>query len=149
MSLKDRIANDFKSSMLAGDKFASNTLSTLKASILNEEISSGKRETGLADSEIESVVAREIKKRHESIDLYKSAGRDELALDEQNEIDLINKYLPEQISQEDLEKEVRDGVEKYESDKNSFGLIMKDLKAKLGSKVDSARLVKTIKEKIK
>lgn len=148
MSLKDRIYNDFKASMLSVDKFASSTLSTLKASILNEEISSGKRDDGLDDNGIENVIAREIKKRSESVDLYKKAGRDELANDEQAEIDILSKYLPEQISEEELETEVIASIKKYELEKNSFGLVVKELKAKLGSRVDGARLANAIKEKI-
>ena len=69
MSLKEKINADLKVSMLARDSFSTNVLRGLKAAILSEEVTKNKREEGLDDSEIESVIAREVKKRNEAAKL--------------------------------------------------------------------------------
>src|SRR6478735_1495530 len=102
MALKQRITDDMKAALLGGDRFVGDTLRNLKAAILNEEVAAGKRDTGLADSEIEQIVAREVKKRHESIKLYEANGRPELAEPEKDEIAVIEKYLPAQLSEDEL-----------------------------------------------
>ena len=66
MALKEQITAEMKAALLGGDRFVGETLRNLKAAILNEEVAQGKRERGLSDQEIETVIAREVKKRAES-----------------------------------------------------------------------------------
>ena len=78
-SLAEQIQNDMKVALLGGDRFVGETLRNLKAAILNEEVATNKRDEGLADDEIEKIVAREVKKRTESIAPYEQNDRPELA----------------------------------------------------------------------
>jgi uncharacterized protein YqeY len=75
VSLKSSIENDLKAALLSGNRFKVQVLRSLKAVILDEEVAQGKREEGLDDSTIENLIAREIKKRKESAEAYKQAGR--------------------------------------------------------------------------
>jgi len=100
--LKDKISNDLKAALLSGDRFMGEVLRGLKAVILNEEIVQGKRETGLDDSVIEQLIAREVKKRNESASLYDDANRPELSANERAEAKIIMNYLPAQLSEDDI-----------------------------------------------
>ena len=72
MTLKERIQNDMKAALLGGNRFEGEVLRNLKAAILGEEVNAGKREEGLQESEVEALIAREVKKRKESIKFYGS-----------------------------------------------------------------------------
>ena len=72
MALKERIDGDLKTALLGGDRFKAQVLRGLKAAVLNEEVAKNKRDEGLDDASIEQIVAREIKKRNESAELYTS-----------------------------------------------------------------------------
>ena len=98
MALKELVSNDMKTALLGGNRFEGDTLRNLKAAILNEEVAQNKRETGLTDAEIEVIIAREVKKRRESIALYEANNRPELAQAEKDEVAVLEKYLPEGLN---------------------------------------------------
>src|SRR5690606_34809871 len=102
MVLKDTIQNDTKAALLSGDRFVGDTLRNLKAAILDEEVKQNKRDVGITDEKIEKIIAREVKKRNESIAVYEANGRPELAETERKEADILSRYLPEQMSEEEL-----------------------------------------------
>lgn len=149
MSLKERIDADLKSALLGGDKNKTNTLRGLKAVILDAEVSTGKRADGLGDSEIEVLIQKEISKRNESVTLYNSNSRPELADQEQSEIDIIQAYLPKQLTEDEL-KIVVDEILSSESDVSikDMGRIIGVVKSKVGNSADGATIAKVIKSKL-
>ena len=78
-ALQQRIADEMKAALLGGDRFRVQVLRGLRAAILNEQVATGQREAGLDDAAVEKLVAREVKKRLESAELYRANGRAELA----------------------------------------------------------------------
>src|SRR5690242_11291625 len=100
--IKDRINQDLKAALLAGDKYLANTLRNLKSAILYEEVAQNKRETGLDDESVTRVLAKEAKKRQESADLYLQGKADERAENELREKAVIEKYLPKQLTEAEL-----------------------------------------------
>ncbi len=102
MALKDQIDNDLKAALLGGDRFKGEVLRGLKAVILNEEVAQQKRDAGLSDEVIEQLIAREVKKRQESATIYDGAGRPELSEKERAEAQVIEAYLPAQLSESDI-----------------------------------------------
>src|SRR5688572_3773311 len=106
--LKTQLDQDLKVALLAGDKTLAMTLRGLKSVILYAEVAKGSREQGLSDEEIVGLLTKEAKKRQESADLYKQGGNEEKANAELAEKKVIEKYLPEQMSEEDLQKIVDD-----------------------------------------
>lgn len=149
MSLKQRLQDDTKAAMLAKDRFRTDVLNSLKASILNEEVAQGKRDEGLADVEIEQIVSREIKKRNESSKLYQDAGRQELADNEIAERDILVEYLPKQLTESEVEAVVRQTIEDLnKSGPVNMGVVIGAVKKQLGNSADGAVIARIVKDSI-
>ena len=150
MTLKDTIQNDMKAALLSGesgDRFVGDTLRNLKAAILDEEVKQNKREEGLSDEDVEKIVAREVKKRNESMAVYEQNGRPELAETERKEAEVLAKYLPEQLSEDEIRKVVTAKVaELGVSGPQAMGQVIGALKQQLGNTADGATLAKIVKE---
>lgn len=151
MSLKEIISNDLKAAFLGGNRFVSDTLKGLKAMILNQEIATGKRETGLTDAEVEAVLTKEVKKRKEAAAIYAQAGRTELADKELAEVAVFEKYLPQPLSETEIEALVQQVV----ADKGlalevkNRGLIIGQVKQQVGSAADGAIIARVVSHLIK
>ena len=147
MSLKAQLDNDIKAALLSGNRFGAEVLRGLKAVILNEEVAKGVRDTGLDDASIEALIMKEVKKRQDSIQQYTAAGRPELAEQEKNEMDVLSAYLPEQLSEAEIQAVVDATIAALGvSGPQAMGQVMGAVKAKLGTSADGAtvaRLVKT------
>lgn len=145
MSLKEKINADLKVSMLARDSFSTNVLRGLKAAILSEEVAKNKREEGLDDSEIESVIVREVKKRNEAAKLLD----EERANNELKEAEILSKYLPEMMNEEEALKIVQNEVSKLdEKSPKQMGQVIGSIKAKYGNSIDGSMLAKMVKEEL-
>ena len=145
MSLKEKINADLKVSMLARDSFSTNVLRGLKAAILSEEVAKNKREEGLDDSEIESVIVREVKKRNEAAKLLD----EERANNELKEAEILSKYLPEMMNEEEVLKIVQNEVSKLdEKSPKQMGQVIGSIKAKSGNSIDGSMLAKMVKEEL-
>ena len=148
MSLKQQIDQDLKQAMLAGDKMLVTTLRGLKSAILNEEVAKGVRETGLPDDDIVNLFTKEAKKRQESADLFKQGGNDEKASQEQAEKEVINNYLPEQMSEEDLAGLVDVAIASMGKDPAKMGQIIGAVKQKAGAGADGAAIASLVKQRL-
>ena len=138
-----------KAALLGGDRFVGETLRNLRAAILNEEVATNRRGTGLTDEEIEKVVAREVKKRVESAKLYRDNNRLDLAEPEEQEIAVLKKFLPEQIDEGELTRLVADKIAILgEPGPQAMGQIIGALKQDLGNKADGALLARIVKEQL-
>ena len=149
MSLATRIQDDMKAALLERHRFVADTLRGLKAAILNEEVAAGKRDTGLGDSEIEKIIAREVKKRRESIALYEQNDRPELAADEQKEVEILERYLPEQLSEDEVRAVVDEVIAATGAEgAQAMGQVIGAVKAKVGNTADGALIAKIVKEQL-
>lgn len=150
MSLKDKINNDLKAALLSGDRFKGEVLRSIKAVILNEEVAKGAREIGLDDENIEKLLVTEVKKRSESADLYEKAGRDELAKDEHKEAEIISAYLPQQLSEAEIESVVEQAISELgATDPSALGKVIGAVKTKLGNTASGAVIAKIAKNALK
>lgn len=149
MALKERIADDMKAALLGGNRFAGDVLRNLKAAILNEEVSQGKRDTGLDDADIEKVIAREIKKRREATKMYRDNARDDLADQEDKEADVLASYLPEQLDESAVRALVQATItELGVSGKQAMGQVIGAVKKKAGNTADGAIVAKIVNEEL-
>lgn len=149
MSLKTQLADDLKSAMLARDSFLTDLLKGIKSAILNQEIASGKRDEGLSEAEVESLLAREAKKRDEAANLFEQGGNQELADKERREKEIIAKYLPEQLSTEDIEKLVAEAIANTGATEiKDLGKVIGQVKAKAGNSADGALVAKIAKDQL-
>lgn len=105
------------------------------------------KKSELIDDEIISVLSSEIKKRKDAIDLYEKGGRQELADKEKREIEVLKKYLPEQLSEDALKKLVEESISKVGAkETKDMGKIMADLAPKIKGRADNAEASRIIKE---
>lgn len=141
--------NDMKAALLGGNRFEGEVLRNLKAAILNEEVATNRRDEGLDDAEVEKVIAREIKKRRESAKLYRENGRDELAEPEEQEAAVLEKYLPEQMSEGDIRTLVHAKIaELGVSGPQAMGQVIVAVKQQAGNSADGAKVAKIVKEEL-
>ena len=146
MALKEQINNDLKAALLGSNRFVADTLRNLKAAILNEEVATGRRDEGLDDTEIEGIIAREVKKRNESKALYDQNGRPELAEVEQNEIEVLAAYLPQQLTEDEIQAVIDEVVaELGATDMKAMGQVIGAVKARCGTAADGATVAKLVK----
>ncbi len=146
-TLKQRISDEMKAALLGGDRFRGDLLRNLKAAILNEEVAKQKREEGLNDAEVETVLTREAKKRTESATLYRQNDRAELAETEERELEIIQEFLPEQMSQDDVQAVVDAKIaELGASDMKAMGQVIGAVKQQVGNATDGAMVAKLVKE---
>jgi uncharacterized protein YqeY len=149
LALRDQIQNDMKAALLGGSRFEADVLRDLKAAFLNEEVALGKRDEGLSDEAYEKIIAKEVKKRAESIKLYEENGRPELAENEKNESVVLEKYLPQQMSESEVLAVVTQTIEEMgAAGMQSMGMVIKAVKDKVGNTADGATVARIVKEQL-
>lgn len=131
MALEARIESEFKAAMKAQDKTLVSTLRMLKAEINNLKIDENKKE--LTDIEIIKIVHRQVKQHKDSIEQFEKGKRQDLVDKEKKELAILNVYMPEQCSPEELKKIVEDAVRETGA----------------SSKKDMGRVIKAVMEKVK
>jgi len=147
MSVKDKVNENFKNAMRAKDTLRLNVLRQLISAVGNEEIATGKREEGLSDEGYLKVVKREARKRQDAIGQFEKAGRVELVNQENQELEILQAYLPAQISREEVERVVGEVV--IESGANSlgqFGQVMSQVMKRIGDRTDGNVVSDLVKE---
>lgn len=146
-ALKQRINDDIKTALLSGNRFTAETLRGLKAAILNEEVAKGKRDDGLDDVAVEQIIAKEIKKRHESAALYEKGDRQESADAERAEADVLQAYLPEQASEMEIQTVIDEIVSTTgATGPQAMGSVIGAVKGRFGSAADGATIARLVKE---
>ncbi|EGK8255069.1 GatB/YqeY domain-containing protein [Campylobacter coli] len=144
MATKEQILNDIKEAMKQKDDFKRDTLRTLNAAFKQVEVD---ERIELDDERILKIITSEIKKRKDAIELYSKGGREDLAQKEQEEITLFESYLPQQLSDEELQMALKELIANLGvSSLKDQGLVMKEAKAKFGARVDGKRLNVTLRE---
>lgn len=147
MPLKAQLDNDIKAALLSGNRFSADVLRNFKAVVLNEEVAQGKRDEGLDDESIEKLLAREVKKRAESATLYDEAGRGELAENERAESKILEAYLPEQLTEADIQKAIDETIAALGvSGPAAMGQVIGAVKGKLGNAADGATVARLVKD---
>lgn len=147
--LKDTIQSDLKAAMLSGDKTRVSILNMVKSSILNEEIAKGIRGTGLEDDAVLQLLQKEVKKRTDAAEMYKKAGDEDRSKTEFFESEVIAKYLPQQLSDDELEAIVEDQISAIKPEvPKDMGRVIGAVKAKVGQQADGARIAQMVKQKL-
>lgn len=143
MSLKERIAEDIKTYLREKDTVSLNAVRMLKSDIKNAEIEAIKE---LDEAGIIKVVQSGIKKRRDSADVYTKANRMDLADKELAEVKALEKYLPKQLSEAEIEAIVKGTLEELgEGDRKKIGVILKAVTAKIQGQADNRTISEVIK----
>ncbi|MGI8920019.1 MAG: GatB/YqeY domain-containing protein [Pyrinomonadaceae bacterium] len=144
MSLKQQIISDLTASMKAQDTARTSTLRMVKAGIVNREIEKG---GGLDDDEMAKLLRSMVKQRKDSVEQFEKGARPELAAKEQAEIVVIEAYLPQGASQDEIEQAVAAAIAETDAaSMKDMGKVMKAVQATLGGKNADGR---TISEAVK
>jgi uncharacterized protein YqeY len=142
MSLKQQIISDLTASMKAQDAPRTSTLRMVKAAVMNREIEKGGE---LDDEEMMKLLRSLVKQRRDSVEQYEKGARPELAAKEKTEIDVIEAYLPQAASREEIEAAIAAAIS--ETGANSIkdmGKVMKSAQAALAGKNADGRTVSEI-----
>ena len=148
MTLKEQILKDFMTAFKAKDMITKDTLSMVKSEISNAEIDLGTREDGISDEEAIKVIKKMVKQRKDSIKQFEEGGNIEMAEGEKAELKVLEKYLPEQMSAEDIEVRVKEVIAKVgASSPADIGKVMGAVMAELGAEADG-NVVREIANKL-
>ncbi len=152
MALKQQIQDDLNEAVKGREELISSVLRLLLSAILNKEKEKRyklkeDKDVPLTDEEIIGIVSSEIKKRREAIELYEKGGRQELADKEKKEAVILQKYLPEQMSEVELKKLVVEAIKKTGAkEQKDMGRVMQELAPKTKGKADGSLISKVVKE---
>lgn len=147
--LEKQIEQDLKTALLSGNKVDAETLRGLRSALLNAKIEQGKRDEGLDDAAVVLILSKEAKKRQESADLYVQGGNQERADAELVEKALIEKYLPAQLSEEEILQLVDDAISSTgASGPQGMGQVIGAVKAKAGASADGSVIARLAKERL-
>ncbi|HXR49673.1 MAG TPA: GatB/YqeY domain-containing protein [Verrucomicrobiae bacterium] len=147
--LEQKLEQDLKTALLAGDAQRVSTLRGLKSVLLNEKVAKGKRESGLTDEEVLPLLSKQAKQRQESADLYVQGGDQVRADKELSEKAIIEEYLPAQLSEAEIAKVVDEVIaETGAQGPAGMGQVIGQVKQRLGASADGAVIAKIAKEKL-
>lgn len=142
--LKQKLKDDLKKAMKGGDKVRRSVIRLLMAAIKNAEIA---RQAELSDGDILGIMAKEVRQRQESITAFKQGNRQDLVAQEEAELAILEEYLPEQITRDEIIAEAQRVIEQVgaqgPSDK---GKVMPQLIAKLKGKADGREINAVVTE---
>ena len=141
--LKEKLLEDLKNCMKEKNVVRKNVIQMVRAAILQVEKDNG---ITLDDNQIIDIIAKESKKRKDSLVDYEKSGREDLINELKEEINILAEYLPKQLSMEEVEKIVKEVIEaEGATSMKDMGKVMKSAKAKIGAASDG----KTINEVVK
>jgi uncharacterized protein len=144
--LKEQIENDLKSAMKEKKQLELDTLRMLRARVQNEEIAKQKE---FGDPEVIELVASEVKRRKDSIESYRQGGREELAQKEEAEMQVLQKYMPAQLSEDEVRQIITETLAGQELSQADFGKAMGLVMPKLKGKAPGDVVSKLLKENLK
>ena len=146
MALLEQLNKDMVTSMKNKDSFALGVIRMAKGAIQLESINKKKE---LTDEDVVSVISKQIKMRNDSITEFSKANRTDLVEQNKKEIEILSKYMPEQLSLDEVNKILDDAFAQINpTSSKDMGLIMKEVTPKLKGKADMGQVTANIKERI-
>lgn len=147
--MQDQIDRDLKAAMLAKDKQKTEVLKGLKSAMQYEAVSANSPDRRLDDPAVQKVLARESKKRLETAQIYQKAGEQSRAQTELDEKQIIDAYLPKQLSEDEITKAVQQEIAKLASPTPAdIGRVIGSVKSQLGAAADGATVARIVKEQL-
>ena len=146
MTLSERINNDLKEAMKSKDSFRLSVIRMVKGAM---QLAKPNPREELTDDDVIAVISKQIKMRNDSIKEFEAAGRSDLVEQNKKEIEILNTYMPKQLSEEEL-TEIIDKVfeEVKPTSQKDMGLIMKNISPLVKGKADMSLVNKLVKERL-
>lgn len=150
MSIQDQILSDLKQAMKNKEKDRLTVLRSLKSKLLEREISERKGgEAQLSDEQVIEVLMKAAKQRKESIEQFKEGDREDLVANEQKELDIIESYLPEMLTEEEIRDIAQKKIEELGAENMAdMGKVMGALMGELKGKAEGSLVSKVVKEEL-
>src|SRR6266567_2548648 len=149
MSIIERVDSDLKEAMRAKDTTKLGVLRMLKSALKYAAIAKSDADAELSDAEAAQVIRKQAKQRQDSIESFEKGGRVELAEKEKEELSILNAYLPQAMSADDVAKIVRETIAEIgATSKSQMGAVMKALQAKVAGRVDGKTLSAEVSRKL-
>lgn len=150
MTIQEKIVSDIKAAMKARSQDRLRVLRSLKAKLMEKEISERKDgEASLSDEQSIEVLMKAAKQRKESIDQFEEGGRDDLAENEKAELTIIEEYLPEMMDEDDVRSVVKEKIAATgATGMQDMGKVMGPLMGQLKGKADGGLVSKIVKEEL-
>ena len=144
--MRQQILDDLKKAMKAQDKETLAVIRMVKAAIQMEELNTKKE---LTDDEVINIISKQIKTRKESIEEFKKGNREDLVEKTESEIKILEKYLPEQLSKEEVEAIIEKAFDQIKPESiKDMGKVMKEVSPKVNGRYDKGEVSKMIREKL-
>lgn len=145
--MRERIDEAYKTAMKAGDKRRTATLRSINAAIKDKDIEArGLGKGPLTDADILPLLQKMVKQREESLAIYSQAGRADLATVEKEEIDILNEFLPQGMSEAEVEQAIRDAIAKTGAQGGKdMGKVIAALKADYPGRIDFSKASARVK----
>jgi uncharacterized protein YqeY len=145
-TLKEQVEKRFKEAMSTRNDAELSLFRMIKSSVKNKEIEVGHE---LDDAEMTAILEKEAKQRRDSIEQYKSGNRQDLAKHEEDELNIIESFLPEKMSEEEIREIVKQEISKLGAkDLGEFGKVMGAVMGELKGKADGALVQKMVREEM-
>lgn len=142
--MKEELLKALKEAMKEKDELKKDTITMLRAAILQVEKDEKKV---LTQSEMEAIVAKQIKSRKESLDDYKKANRDDIVSKIEREIEILTKYLPEQLTIEEIKKLISEAIQKTgAATPRDMGKVMQEIRPQIAGKADGKVVSDMVKQ---
>ncbi len=142
--LKEKLLEDLKNSMKEKNEIRKNAIQMVRAAILQVEKDNG---ITLEDEKITEIIAKEVKKRKDSLEDYKKSDRQDIIEQVEQEIKILSEYLPEQLSKEQIKEIVEKIIEEVQANSmKDMGKVMKLAKEKIGVSADGKAINEVVKE---
>ena len=142
----EKVNSDLVTAMKEQDKFTLSVLRMLKSALKNEEIN---KKSSLTDDEVLAVIKKQVKTRKDSKEEYLTYNRTDLADNLEKEIEILNKYLPEELSDDELEKIIDETIKELNPDgMKGMGLVIKTVGSKCGAAADMKKVSSIVREKL-
>ena len=149
MTLSQRIDSDLKEAMRAKDAPRLSVLRMLKSALKYGAIAKSDAEAELSDAEAAQVIRKQVKQRQDSIESFEKGGRAELAEKEKEELSILNAYLPQAMSADDVTKMVRETIAEIgATSKSQMGVVMKALQVKVDGRADGKTLSTEVQKQL-
>ena len=146
MALKEKITVDMQDAMRSKDSEKLNAIRLLQSSIKQKEVDD---RVEIDDTMILNIIEKMLKQRRDSIEAFKKANRDDLVAKEEFEVKLLQTYMPEPLSSEDIEKEIDSAIKAADAKSmKDMGTVMSAVKLKVSGRANMAEVSQKIKEKL-
>ena len=143
-SIKDRLQDDWKAALKTKDKFTANVISTAKSAVLLVEKTDNRK---LEDDEVITILAKEVKQRRESMVEFEKGNRQDLVDACKAEIEILLKYLPQQLGEEEIKQIVKESAEEVGANSiKDMGKVMSVVRPKIVGRADGKLVSQIVKE---